>query len=160
MKGFTLIFALMIAASQVFAGMSKKTENEIYNEGVDLLMELEFKKAEKKFRKVIKDKPNFAEAHNNLAYCLRKQGSDYYEEAMTHYNKAVQLKPEAPEPYMYRGVLFVSMGETDKALQDHQKVLDLGATELAGELEYVVSNKKEKTPEQFFGVFEKVEVKE
>jgi tetratricopeptide (TPR) repeat protein len=156
MKNLIAICLLMSISFGLMAAGSKKTDNEIYNEGVDLMMALEFTKAEKQFRKALKGKEDFAEAHNNLAYVLRKQGAEFYTEAMTHYNRAIALKPEAPEPYMYRGVLFVSMGDKESALEDHAKLLELGANALAAELEYVVSNGSEKTPEQFFGVFGKV----
>jgi tetratricopeptide (TPR) repeat protein len=156
MKNLIAIFLLMSISFGLMAGGSKKTDNEIYNEGVDLMMALDFSKAEKQFRKALKGKEDFAEAHNNLAYVLRKQGAEFYPEAMTHYNRAIALKPTAPEPYMYRGVLFVSMGDKESALKDHAKLLELGATALAAELEYVVTNGAEKAPEQFFGVFGKV----
>ena len=154
---FLVLLTLTTVAATALPGGSPKTESEIYNEGVDLMKDLNFKKAEKKFRKALEDKEDFAEAHNNLAYCLRKQGEENYAEAMKHYNRAIELKPDAPEPYMYRGVLFVQMGNKEKALKDHQKLLDLGADKLAAELEYVVTNEQEKEPEQFFGVFGKVE---
>ncbi|NNC96353.1 MAG: tetratricopeptide repeat protein [Chitinophagales bacterium] len=151
------ILIAIFSSTLLFAGGSPKTDNEIYNEGVHLMMELKFSKAEKKFQKALKGSPDFAEAHNNLAYCLRKQGEKYYEEAMQHYNKAIELKPDAAEPYMYRGVLFVSMGNKEAALRDHATLIDLGADKLATELEWVITNSKEKEPEQFFGVFQKVD---
>ena len=119
------------------------------------MMDLKFKKAEKKFRAALDEDADFGEAHNNLAYVLRKQGEEHYGEAMAHYNRAIELLPEAPEPYMYRGVLFVSMGNEEAALKDHERLLELGSESLAGELEWVITNGAEKEPEQFFGVFSK-----
>jgi Flp pilus assembly protein TadD len=156
MKQLIAITLMTALSFNLMAGGSKKTDHEIYNEGVDLMMALEFKKAEKQFRKALKGKDDFAEAHNNLAYVLRKQGAEFYSEAMEHYNKAIELKPLAPEPYMYRGVLFVSLNDEASALKDHAQLLELGAISLAEELEYVITNRTEKTPEQFFGVFSKV----
>ena len=122
-----------------------------YNKGVERLMEKKFASAEKLFRKALEEDPDFAEAHNNLAYVLRKQGSDNFDEALTHYNQAVSLKPDLPEPYMYRGVLHVQMGNEELALNDHKTLEKLNPV-LAKELEYVIENGKEKEPEQFFGV--------
>ncbi|ANO34061.1 hypothetical protein A6E01_01810 [Vibrio breoganii] len=96
-----------------------------------------------------------AEAHNNLAYTLRKQGPENYKAALTHYNKAIYLDSKLPEPYMYRGVLYVQMGDKKRALEDHQTLVEMGSP-LAVELEYVVKNNREKAPEQFFGVSEKL----
>ena len=110
-----------------------------------------FSKAEKQFRKALKIEEGFAEAHNNLAYTLRKQGPDHFDEALAHYNRAIELRPELAEPYMYRGVLFMQMGDKSAALVDHQKLVAMNSS-LASELEYVVVNGREKQPEQFFGV--------
>lgn len=152
-----LILGAFVWTTSANASFSPKSESEIYNEGVEHMMNLKFKKAEKKFRAALDTDAKFGKAHNNLAYVLRKQGSEHYGEAMAHYNKAIELMPESPEPYMYRGVLFVSMGDKELALKDHQQLLELGADSLAGELEWVVTNGKEKEPEQFFGVFQKEE---
>ncbi|MGB5985447.1 MAG: tetratricopeptide repeat protein, partial [Desulfobacterales bacterium] len=94
--------------------------------------------------------------HNNLAYVLRKQGPDFFEEALKHYTRAIELKPDLAQPYMYRGVLFVQMGNKEAALQDHEKLLTLDE-KLAQELQYVIENGMEKEPEQFFGVSPKQE---
>lgn len=153
MKKMALLMAACLALQTAWAGLSPKSDNEIYNEGLELLLDLDFKKAEKKFRKVLDSDPDMGEVHNNLAYCLRKQGSRHYDEALDHYNRAVELIPDAPEPYMYRGVLYVSMGNPDLAEADHERLLEIGSDELAAELEWVIENGREKEPEQFFGVF-------
>ena len=127
---------------------------KLYNKGVALMHDKNFAKAEKHFRQALERNERFAEAHNNLAYTLRKQGADKYEEALIHYNRAIELKPKLPEPYMYRGVLYVQMGNRALALKDHEKLVSMRSP-LAGELEYVVTNGREKEPEQFFGVSRK-----
>lgn len=128
---------------------------EYYNTGVELMLDKEFSKAEKQFRKAIDRNERFAEAHNNLAYTLRKQGPDHYEKALAHYNRAIELKPDMAESYMYRGVLHTQMGNRSLALKDHETLVGMKSP-LAAELEYVVENGREKTPEQFFGVSRKV----
>ncbi|WP_241901924.1 tetratricopeptide repeat protein, partial [Vibrio breoganii] len=77
-------------------------------------------------------------------------GSKNYKAALTHYNKAIYLDSKLPEPYMYRGVLYVQMGDKQRALEDHEALVKMGSP-LAEELEYVVKNGREKTPEQFLG---------
>src|SRR5260221_14586487 len=67
-----------------------KQENpsiKAYNEGVDLMKAKQFGKAQAKFEKALKGDPNLAEAHNNLAFVLRRQGSQNYQLSMGHYNK-------------------------------------------------------------------------
>ena len=127
-----------------------------YNAGVQLMMEKQFSRAEDQFRKALDRNERFAEAHNNLAYTLRKQGPDYYGEALRHYNRAIELKPDLAEPYMYRGVLHTQMGNSKLALDDHGKLVAMNSP-LAAELQYVVENGREKEPEQFFGVSREID---
>ncbi|GMQ48349.1 tetratricopeptide repeat protein [Vibrio sp. 10N] len=122
-----------------------------YNKGVELMMNKQFFDAEKKFRAALKRDKNWAQAHNNLAYTLRKQGVDHYNTALFHYNKAITIAPLLPEPYMYRGVLHVQMGNASLANDDLAKLRELKSP-LADELEFVIQNGEEKAPEQFFGV--------
>jgi len=126
---------------------------EAYNKGTALLYELEFAEAEKYLREAISENPKMAEAHNNLAYALRKQGEESHEEARKHYDESIRLSPELPQPYMYRGVLLVTMGKKEAALMDHARLVDLSSP-LAEELEHVIETGEEKTPERFFGVTE------
>ena len=92
------------------------------------------------FEAAIKAKPDFAEAHNNLAYCLRSEGPAKYNEALDHYNKAIQLKPNLAQAYEYRGVLFVKMNRMGDAQKDLAKLKQLNP-KLASQLEYAINNK-------------------
>jgi tetratricopeptide (TPR) repeat protein len=162
MKTFISIFILilLIVPNVMAAGSGSSTpavskDIKIYNKGVKLMLDKKFVKAEKQFREALEINERFAEAHNNLAYTLRKQGADHFDEALMHYNRSIELNPDLPEPYMYRGVLYVQMGDKSLALKDHEKLLAMGSP-LAEELEYVVVNGREKEPEQFFGVSRKM----
>ena len=130
---------------------SVSSETKYYNKGVKLMLAKKFAKAEKQYRKAISKKERFAEAHNNLAYVLRKQGPEYYEEALMHYNRALEINPNLAEAYMYRGVLHIQMGNKELATKDLETLKTLNQ-DLADELQYVISNGREKEPEQFFGV--------
>ena len=148
--------AFVIPASALGAGSgpvkpSVDPEIQAYNKGVRLMLRKKFEKAEKSFRRALKSEEAFPEAHNNLAYVLRKQGSNHFEEARVHYNRAIELNPSLPEPYMYRGVLFVQMGDEAAAKKDYETLTKL-SPDLAAELDYVIKNKREKEPERFFGV--------
>lgn len=126
-----------------------------YNEGVELMLNKKFSSAEKRFRKALTLRERFAEAHNNLAYVLRKKGSNHFEESLKHYNRAIELNANLAQAYMYRGVLYVQMGNINLAQKDHIRLKDLD-TILAVELHYVIENGREKEPEQFFGVSRKL----
>jgi Flp pilus assembly protein TadD len=150
-----LIIPNAMAAGSSSISPSASEDIEFYNEGVGLMLNKQFEKAENQFRKALKVNEDFAEAHNNLAYALRKQGPEHFDEALTHYNRAIKLKSSSPEPYMYRGVLHMQMGKQELAAKDLQALLDMGSP-LAAELEYVIVNGREKEPEQFFGVSPKL----
>ena len=92
------------------------------------------------FEKAVQAKPDFAEAHNNLAYCLRQQGPSRYNEALEHYNKAIKLKPNLAQAYEYRGVLFVKMNRKSEAEKDLAKLNQLDP-KLAGQLDFAIKNK-------------------
>ncbi|MEM6260629.1 MAG: tetratricopeptide repeat protein [Planctomycetota bacterium] len=123
----------------------------LYNQAYDEIRDLEFADAQRLLERALDRKSDFAEAHNNLAYTLRKQGESHYDKALDHYNRAIELKPKLAEGYMYRGVLYVQMDNPDAAEADHATLEELDP-KLAKELAYVIEHGHEKSPEGFFGV--------
>lgn len=89
-----------------------------YNEGVSLMKAKQFAAAQVKFEEALKANPNLAQAHNNLAYCLRKQSPENFASSLQHYNTALKLDPKLARAYEYRGVLFVEMGRKADAEKD------------------------------------------
>jgi tetratricopeptide (TPR) repeat protein len=147
--GFILAAGVSAAfgmGSQPIAEPSTKAANStidaaaIYNRGVALMHEKKYAEALVDFRKAVQAKPDFAEAHNNLAYCLRHQGPTKYNEALGHYNKAIQLDPNLAEAYEYRGVLYLKMNRRNDADKDLAKLKQLDP-KLASKLEIVIKNK-------------------
>ena len=108
-----------------------------YNEGVALLLDGNYAAAQAKFEAALAQDEKLAEAHNNLAFSLRMQGSRNFDRALAHYNRALQLKPDLAQAYMYRGVLFTQMGDTARARADHERLQKLDPR-LAAELEAVI----------------------
>ena len=113
-----------------------------YNQGVELMKNKRFAQAQSKFEQTVKLDPNFAEAYNNLAFTLRKQGSANYQKSLDYYNKAIQLKPKLAEAYMYRGVLYTQMGRKADAQADLVLLKKLDGR-LAKELEEFMQTGKE-----------------
>ena len=153
--GLLLSVSLATAAGSPSVKPAVSKDIQAYNKGVELMLAKNFIGAEKQFRKALAANERFAEAHNNLAYTLRKQGPDHYGEALNHYNRAIELNPSLNEPYMYRGVLHMQMGNKPLALADHRILADRNSP-LASELQFVVDNGREREPEQFFGVSREV----
>jgi tetratricopeptide (TPR) repeat protein len=114
-----------------------------YNEGVKLMLDKHYAAAQVKFEQALAFDEALAEAHNNLAFSLRMQGTHNLERALTHYDRALALKPDLARAYMYRGVLFTQMGDLTRARADHAKLLVLDR-ELAAKLERIIAGGSER----------------
>jgi len=161
-KFFTaLLLVSLFSASLAMGAPSKPKKSatandaDLFASGTEKLLKGNYAAAEKDLRAAIRANDKNAAAHNNLAFVLRKQGHVHFDEALQHYNRAIQLNDKLAEAYMYRGVLYQAMGQNDLALADHARLLELGRGDLAKELEWVLANGKEKEPPQFFGVVQK-----
>jgi Flp pilus assembly protein TadD len=116
----------------------------VYNHGIALVHEKKYAEALIEFEKAVQAKPDFAEAHNYLAYCLRRQGPANYSEALSHYDKAIHLNPNLAVAYEYRGVLYVKMNRKNDAEKDLAKLKQMDP-KLASKLEYAIqTNGQEK----------------
>jgi tetratricopeptide (TPR) repeat protein len=111
-----------------------------YNAGVKLLLEERYAAAQAQFEAALAQDERLAEAHNNLAYSLRMQGARNYDRALKHYNRALELKPDLAQAYMYRGVLFTQMGEMARARADYERLLKLDPG-LAAQLEAAIAGR-------------------
>jgi Flp pilus assembly protein TadD len=119
-------------------GTPRERAVNAYNEGVELMRHKHYAAAQEKFEQALALDETLAEAHNNLAFSLRMQGAQNFERALHHYNRALELKPDLAQAYMYRGVLFTHMGDLTRARADHAKLLALDR-ELAAKLESIIA---------------------
>jgi tetratricopeptide (TPR) repeat protein len=152
-----IIVVLALAAVPAFAAGSESTKVEKpgadeYNKGVKLMKKGNYAEAQKMFQAALEKDESFAEAHNNLAFSLRKQGESNWKQALEHYDRAIALKPDLAEAYMYRGVLYNLMGEEAKALADHASLLELDR-KLANALQAAIASGEE--PEGLEGLARK-----
>ena len=113
-----------------------------YNAGVSLLLARKFREAQQKFEAALALDERLAEAHNNLAFALRMQGPHNFASSLEHYNRALELKPDLAQAYMYRGVLFMQQGDKARALKDLERLRRLNP-KLAADLERVVEGADE-----------------
>ena len=111
-----------------------------YNDGVLLMVAKPYAAAQRKFEEALAADERLAEAHNNLAFSVRMQGRENFERAMRHYNRALELKPDLAQAYMYRGVLFTQLGDLVRARADHARLLTLDPG-LAAKLEAAIAGR-------------------
>ena len=119
-------------------GTPREQAIRLYNEGVALLREKHYAAAQEKFEQALDLDETLAEAHNNLAFSLRQQGTPNFARSLQHYNRALELKPDLARAYMYRGVLFTHMGDLARARADHAQLLTLNP-DLAARLERIIA---------------------
>lgn len=163
-KLFVTILFLMLAGALWAAPAAPRParpepHERAFNTGTQHLLSLRFVDAEADFREAIRLREAFAEAHLNLAFVLRKQGPEHFQEALQHYNRALELRPGFAEAFMYRGVLFVQLGDTARARADLAQLQSLrgsSARRLSEELARVIETGEEREPEQFFGVVREI----
>jgi tetratricopeptide (TPR) repeat protein len=111
-----------------------------YNDGVRLMVDKRYAAAQLKFEETLATDERLAEAHNNPAFSLRMQGPANREQALKHYNRALELKPQLAQAYMYRGTLFAQMGDLARARADHVTLLGLDR-QLAARLERIIAGR-------------------
>jgi Tfp pilus assembly protein PilF len=119
-------------------GTPRERAVSVYNEGVRLMRDKHYAAAQEQFEQALALDEALAEAHNNLAFSLRMQGTHNFERALQHYNRALELKPDLARAYMYRGVLFTQMGDLSRARADHARLLALDQA-LATKLESIIT---------------------
>ena len=143
-----MVAVLYLATSALAAGSRPRPKKDSrpgvsdYNAGVKLMKKGQFDKAQVKFEAALVKNAKMADAHNNLAYSLRKQDSKNYNLALNHYNRAIELDPHLAEAYMYRGVLHMLMGNEAKALEDHRALIKLDR-KLADSLQAAIASGEE-----------------
>jgi Tfp pilus assembly protein PilF len=124
-------------------GTPREQAISMYNEGVGLMREKHYAAAQEKFEQALMLDETLAEAHNNLAFSLRQQGTHNFAPAFQHYNRALALKPDLAQAYMYRGVLFTQMGDLASARADYEQLLRLNPA-LAARLERIIAGADER----------------
>ncbi len=122
-----LVLALALGAGQAraFGGGSSSTstkkDDSDYAQAVKLVDAGDYAGAIPLLQKSIAADPTNADAHNYLGFSHRKLGN--VDVALTHYGKALELKPKHRGANEYLGELYLDLGQMDKA-KERLKVLD------------------------------------
>jgi Tfp pilus assembly protein PilF len=124
-------------------GTPRERAVSAYNEGVKLMRDKHYAAAQEQFELALALDETLAEGHNNLAFSLRMQGAHNFERALQHYQRAIELKPDLAQAYMYRGVLFTQMGDLARARADHVRLLAIDPA-LAAKLERIIAGTGER----------------
>ncbi len=82
-----------------------------------------FEEAVTWFRRAVGQKPDYVEAHNNLAIVLAEQGKFY--EAAVQLRQALQLAPDFADAHTNLGVVLAEQNQLQQALACHRRALEL-----------------------------------
>jgi tetratricopeptide (TPR) repeat protein len=133
--GVTLADPSSPAVEQRRQSPAEESAQSEYNRGVRARVAKDWATAIAAFRRAVTERPDFADAWNELGYALRNQGR--YADSLDAYDRALRLRPEFPEALEYLGEAYVKMGRLDDARRvlDRLRPLDRGrADELAEEI--------------------------
>lgn len=113
------------------ADHSKAHVETVYNAGC-MIKDHDLDEGIYYFRKAIQMKPNYAEAHNNLAMCLRGKGDK--NGAIFHYGKALDSEPKLVQALIGLGNLLFDKKDYDGAIARFQKLVELEPKALSGHM--------------------------
>jgi Flp pilus assembly protein TadD len=102
-----------VRAADTMSTPVANAENKDYAAGRSAVGRKDWPAAVASFTKVVAAEPNNADAHNLLAYSYRWQGK--YDDAFSHYQRALSIDPNHRGALEYQGVAFVKTGQIDKA---------------------------------------------
>jgi Flp pilus assembly protein TadD len=115
-----LALALTITVNPVFAVDTGGNDTNVSRPAVPTLKQARadiaaksWTAAIKKLSLIVEADPNSADAYNLLGYSFRNAGNA--KRAMQAYNNALKLNPKHTGALEYQGVLFVKLGDLDKA---------------------------------------------
>ena len=83
----------------------------------------DFQQAARLYDKILAIDPNLAEVWNNKGLVLYQL--DRHREALPAFARAVALKPELINPYLFLGIEYLKLGEPQKAVSPLRRVLAL-----------------------------------
>ncbi len=83
---------------------------------------LMYSDSETLFQSVLKKNNECCMAHNNLGFLLAKNGQT--DDAIFHYQKALEICPNYPEAHFNLGIQFAYIGRIDEAIFQYQKALE------------------------------------
>lgn len=85
-----------------------------------------YRNEETLWTETLKRNPDMWQAHNLLGVALFKKGDAAHKaEALTHFQRAVELKPDNPEAHNNLAIGYVTRGQLDLAIEEYRKAINL-----------------------------------
>lgn len=121
----TVLGTLVVVSAIIFAPILMPDEaTKQFNQAVELQEEGKFQQAVAAYDEAIRLNPEFADAYHNRAICHALLHN--YSNAIKDANSAIEPAPRDALTHMVRGAIYAELGQTQKAIADLEKALDLG----------------------------------
>jgi protein O-GlcNAc transferase len=111
-----------------------------FNMGLAYVQMDQLKYAEFVYKILIRDHPDYAPGYDGLAVTLSKSGRAG--EAIPLHQKAISLGPDNPSFYYNLGISYLVLGNTEKALEQKEKLLQLEPQAASRLANLIVKNQK------------------
>lgn len=115
-RGLTALAVAICINATAFAaggGSSSSKKPSEYRQAVKAIKKEDYAAAAELLQKVLDDSPKNADAWNYMGYSLRNLGR--YDEALTAYQTALDLKPKHKGALEYLGELYLQTDQPEKA---------------------------------------------
>mmetsp|Transcript_8714 Transcript_8714/g.26199 ORF Transcript_8714/g.26199 Transcript_8714/m.26199 type:complete len:299 (-) Transcript_8714:195-1091(-) len=116
--GLVLTPRVAVATDQDKALEELRKVTDLQAKAFGLTNGMNYVEAEKVWTKIIDMKDDNAAAWSNRGNCRTSQGR--FDEAIADFNKAIDLAPNEPDPYLGRGVAFEGLRKYEDALKDYE----------------------------------------
>lgn len=118
-----LVFMLFVCCFQISLAQNKA--QEAYNQGITLLRQQNFVKAEEKFSLAIENTDNqkiLKMSYIFRAFALNEQSK--FDKAIKDFDKAIEIDPNDLASYIDRGKTYAYQKDYDNAIKDFEKVVE------------------------------------
>jgi tetratricopeptide (TPR) repeat protein len=131
------------SASQPAAMQTRRQKaNEFFRQAESYQKAERYNDAAAAYEKAVQTDPDYAEAHSNLGFCLRKQ--KMFDKAIESYQRAIAINPKLTQAHEYIGEAYAEMGKFDLA-ERHLNILKTLDSNEAAELEAFIRKAKTKS---------------
>ena len=120
-----VISSFLISSAMAVGSSSSSTQPKVgnYEKGVKAVESAKYKKAIKLFKKVVKARPENADAWNYLGFSNRKMKK--FDRALEAYQKALAINPNHRGANEYLGELYLQTNDLANAMKRLEKLDDI-----------------------------------
>lgn len=124
-----LSILLMSICALALAACGQSSADRLHNRATYLREQGNYGQAVVYYTESLKRKPGMADSHNDRGFSYYKMGK--FDLALKDFNKAQQINPKLPYPYLNRGNVYKRFGDAERAAADWQRSIQIRGTKSA-----------------------------